>query len=252
MALEVVMSTTVLTKTSTQVLTMTPWNALTARSPMSEPTLTDETSESRTKRPRGILTEDDRKFLREKKYTDRARDVRYRIRQRIKNALGDFELLTKGLKMQDRKMIFLDTNKDLVVYILSFVYLGIVEFAKDYDFMDPTDFFSEYVKSGIMWAEAELGYLSNVNIDVEISREQPDAEQVLEKIIDSRRGSAREWIYLEQKGKIEKLLENIVETDESVHLNQDRSPDHRSGNIITSEVTPEVAQRKLGTFSTDN
>lgn len=65
-------------------------------------------------RDRGILTPDDRKYLRgseEKRNITEGTEVnvRLRIRNRIKHALADFELLVHNLSAKDRQLLF-ETN----------------------------------------------------------------------------------------------------------------------------------------------
>ena len=61
----------------------------------------------------GILTEGQREYLRGEKEFEHAqseRDMRYKIRERIKNALLDFEILTKHLEPRDREQLYKDVR----------------------------------------------------------------------------------------------------------------------------------------------
>jgi hypothetical protein len=79
-------------------------------------------------RPRGILSPADRRFLRDE--ADLASeqsvyDTRYRIRQRLRDALLDFPLLFAELDERDREQVFDgEEMADAVVDAVAFLYLG--------------------------------------------------------------------------------------------------------------------------------
>lgn len=81
-------------------------------------------------RPRGILTEGDREFLRDTpEGTGEAlgRQKRYRIRERIQNAFIDFSLIWGYLSDEDTDAIFEDPSTELIegmTAALSFIYRG--------------------------------------------------------------------------------------------------------------------------------
>lgn len=71
----------------------------------------DRSQDTDTERGAGILTEGQREYLRGNKEFEHAqseRDVRYKIRERLKNALIDFEILAKNLEPRDREQLFKD------------------------------------------------------------------------------------------------------------------------------------------------
>jgi len=86
-------------------------------------------------RPRGILSPADRRFLRgeaDLQSEQSAYDARYRIRQRLRNALLDFSLLFEHLDDRDREQVFdVDGDSDLttaVVDAVAFLSLGTADF----------------------------------------------------------------------------------------------------------------------------
>jgi len=85
--------------------------------------------DDRDERPRGILSPADRRFLRgdaDLQSEQSVYDARYRIRQRVHNALLDFSLLFERLDDRDREQVF-DGSEDLtaaIVDAVAFLYLG--------------------------------------------------------------------------------------------------------------------------------
>ncbi|MDL0126300.1 hypothetical protein PNQ92_12910 [Halobacterium salinarum] len=153
-------------------------------------------------RDRGILTPDDRKFLKgEKEYQSEQseRDARYRIRSRIKDAILDFSILLHHLDRHDREQVFstydgvsgLSDNGDElsgeafrdfvestmfqngISDALSFFILGIE------DTNEPVD---SMLETGIAGAEEEKGYLvDEVTVEISVKRKKPEIEALLEK-----------------------------------------------------------------------
>ena len=85
----------------------------------------DETDE----RPRGILSPADRRFLRGEADLGSEQsvyDTRYRIRQRVRDALLDFPVLFASLDERDREQVFDGDGglADSVVDAVAFLYLG--------------------------------------------------------------------------------------------------------------------------------
>ena len=79
-------------------------------------------------RPRGILSPADRRFLRGEAALESEQsvyDTRYRIRQRVRDALLDFPLLFGALAERDREQVFDgQAVADAVVDAVAFLYLG--------------------------------------------------------------------------------------------------------------------------------
>ncbi|OIB58041.1 hypothetical protein [Natrialba sp. SSL1] len=153
-------------------------------------------------RDRGVLTPDDRKFLKgEKEYQSEQseRDARYRIRSRIKDAILDFSILLHHLDRNDREQVFstyegisgLSNNSDElsgeafrefvestmfqngISDAISFFILGIE------DTNEPVD---SMLETGIEGAEEEKGYLvDEVTVEISVKRKKPELEVLLEK-----------------------------------------------------------------------
>lgn len=134
-------------------------------------------------RPRGILSPADRAYLTgeaDLKSDQSAYDARYRIRERIRHALLDFELLFEHLAEQDRNQVFTpdsaqrDAFTEGVVSAIAFLYLGT-------DAYDPPrkNLFAEGIRRAVAREHDEETAFCSVRIDVE----RPTRAQ-LEHIID--------------------------------------------------------------------
>lgn len=185
-------------------------------------------------RDRGILTKDDRKFLRgEKDFESEqsVRDTRYRIRKRVRNGLLDFSILLHHLDRNDREQIFEafekpslsidDGNVSLspeefqnvikktmltkgISDSLSFVYLGVE---------DAGGSFTGVLESAISEAEEERGYVvEDVKVNIDVTREQPQFEDLIEKFEQGEPLSRSEISQIVRSGELdfdEKTLEQI-------------------------------------------
>jgi hypothetical protein len=156
----------------------------------------NRSQETDTERGAGLLTEKQRRYLRGEKEYDNAqseRDMRYKIRERVKNGLLDFKILAKELEPRDRKQIFKDvrsavergdtgfTEEEIlredelsgIVHAMEFLYLA----ADDAEIP-----FERTVELGVR--ETKTGGLfapSNVEVTVDENIET-DHESVFEKI----------------------------------------------------------------------
>lgn len=118
-------------------------------------------------RPRGILTEADRAYLRgetELASEQSERNARARIRDRVHEGIRDFEVLIEHLSDRDRQLIFEKRFEemhgpdafDALVSALAFLYLGI----------DDTELsFEEILREGINVAEAGRDRSASVTFD---------------------------------------------------------------------------------------
>lgn len=133
-------------------------------------------------RPRGILSPADRTFLAgEAEFTNEqsAYDARYRIRERLRHALLDFEFLFDHLSDHDRRKVFSppeDRHEAFtrgLVSAVAFLYLGTAEY-------DPPreNIFAEGIRRA---AERETGDKSAF-CSVRINVEQPTLDD-LERIL---------------------------------------------------------------------
>lgn len=160
-------------------------------------------------RDRGILTPDDRMYLRgEKEYSSEQSeiDARYRIRKRIKDSILDFSVIFADLAQKDREQVFRSNapqeNSDEKTSLgdfeefvketrfvngienaIAFLYLGICDL--DWDFED-------IVEAGIRSAEEKRGkVVENVSVSIDISYSEPDFEELILKL-ESGEGLTRE------------------------------------------------------------
>jgi hypothetical protein len=136
-------------------------------------------------RPRGILSPADRAYLRGEAdlASDQSEyDTRYRIRERVRHALLDFELLFGRLAAQDRQQVFAPAAEErepfteALVSAVAFLYLGTGEY-------DPPrkNLFAEGIRRA---AERECGDESafcSVRIDVERPT-RPQLERILHRV----------------------------------------------------------------------
>ena len=163
-------------------------------------------------RERGILTPADRKFLRgEKEYASEQseRDARYRIRQRVKNAIMDFSILLRHMQDKDRSQIFSDyfteskepdpdelTNDDLEDIIEETMFIGGVSDAIGFFYLGSTDTgtpFDEVIEAGLSSGEEQRGFVvDSVDVSFDISREQPDTGDLLNKLLSGEGLTAEE------------------------------------------------------------
>jgi hypothetical protein len=156
----------------------------------------DRSQETDTERGAGLLTEKQRRYLRGEKEYDNAqseRDMRYKIRERIKNGLLDFCILAKRLQPRDRKQIFKDVRSPVergdteftedeilredelsgIVHAMEFLYLA----AEDAEIP-----FERAVELGVRETKAG-GFFTPGNIKVTVDEKvETDHERIFEKI----------------------------------------------------------------------
>lgn len=155
----------------------------------------DSTSE-KDDRPRGILSEGDREFLREERdlSDSAARNARHRIRRRVQAAMTDFELLWNFMSDRDMEQIFhpdSDEERNQVRVAshqaLSFIRLGL------WQNRDPH---AGRVEDAVEQAAFAAGYaaVATMTIDAEPI---PDGELLLAKMAhkEDRMAELRERLY---------------------------------------------------------
>ena len=124
-------------------------------------------------RDRGILTVEDRRFLvGEMDYENpqSARRTRARIRQRVTNALLDFELL-RQLEDRDRNQIFEDQEfGGAFASSYSFLYDGLLRYWEDYEHVDMN--LRIYLEQAIQNGDFARGY--RTEFTMKTSREELD------------------------------------------------------------------------------
>lgn len=146
-------------------------------------------------RGRGILTAADRAYLRgehEPGSVQSERNTRARIRQRVLDALFDFELLVEGLDERDLGLVFerhvADAGTDgfdALVSALAFCYDGVGRTDLD---------FETVLREGINLAEARDDRAATVDLDVTFHA--LDADQLRGKLADGADLSLTEIAYL--------------------------------------------------------
>jgi hypothetical protein len=190
-----------------------------------------QNKDTERERKTALLTRRQREYLRSEKEFESGqseRDMRYKIRERIKNGLLDFELLADELEPRDRKQIFKDVRtaalrgdehvnvdempqRDEVeglVHTVAFLYLA----ARDADLP-----FEKVIELGISEANFERPFVpSDVEVRID-ERVEFDYDEIFGKIERGERISEIE--YSAVKSLLLKDLERYVELCEWIDLN---------------------------------
>lgn len=151
-------------------------------------------------RPRGILTKEDREYLvGEKDLSDQAeRDTRYRIRERVKNAVWDFHLLTTFHEQRDRERVFeaFADRPTFIRDIISYIFLGFLDHNPDRD--EALAKFKQLLSDAISQVLEDRDYLiDNVNVEISVEARQPDIDELIQKVED-RSAEIQEIVFLSQ------------------------------------------------------
>jgi len=129
-------------------------------------------------RPRRMLTEADRRYLRGEEQFDNENtenSKRHRIRQRIRNAIFDFSVAHGGLERSDVGMIYdveeEDALRDAMIDAIAFLYLG-------------SDEFDAMVEEGIERAVREYTNfeMPDVSVTLHIDQDPVHIDDVIEMI----------------------------------------------------------------------
>lgn len=176
-------------------------------------------------RKRGIITEDDRAFLAEglseesSEAADKQtiRDKRYRIRERVKNSLLDFNYLV-NIGEGDREKVFkylVDEGGPTLHHIFEFLYLGITELGEDTEEALELEALVRVLEGAIIKSERrERNYIANVTVNINVERTRPDPETLLDKMLDGH-GSLDEFMYyVENEGDRRDLFQSVAEQEE--------------------------------------
>ena len=168
-------------------------------------------------RERGILTEADRAYLRGEtdfSSVQSERNARARIRDRLFEAVRDFELLVEGLDEHDRELVFekrvgdLDGHEafDALVSAQALLYRGIGDTDLD---------FETVLHEAVNVAEAGEGRAATVDLDVTYERLSP--ESLLHKLEAGEALSLTELAYLHGHDDVSReRLARYVADDETV------------------------------------
>lgn len=180
-------------------------------------------------RERGVLTAADRAYLRgDREYgsVQAERNARARIRDRIYDALRDFELLLEGLDDRDLNLVFEkrvgedDGTEafDALVSTLAFLYRGVGRTDLD---------FETVLREGVNLAEASED--RGATVDFDVTYHALDADHLLSKLDDDESLSLTEIAYLYESG--------VVTPDElAAYFDDARAPDIEDGRV-QSKVT---------------
>lgn len=203
----------------------------------------DETSERQPEwmkfeRKRGIITEKDREFLiHPGDYSkEAARNKRYRIRERIKNSLYDFSLLTE-LKDNDVKRTFesMDDKGYVLRAATEFLYRGLCLISDKTDSTEG-ELLEETLKRSIESAEHERGNIATTNIKINIDREEADSDELMQRLIGGR-GTNNEFAYLMKSESIGSTFEELAKADKPIVI-QDEDEEEI---VMESETIQEMA-----------
>lgn len=199
--------------------------------------MNDETGDS-SRRYKGILTQNDREFLRAGEWDKQSsldRDTRHRIRQRVVEALRDFHMLTALLPDKDIRLIFesVTSDPDLMSGPIAFSYLGINLIEHEGD--DEADAFANAVQRAIEVAIRQQGLIAHADVSIETNPENPNPEDLREVLL-SNNGTIAQLQYLIDQGEDEPILEAVAESMEVMAVEMP------SG---TYELTPKVAKQIL-------
>lgn len=184
---------------------------------------------SDNERGRGVLSAADRAYLRGDRdfgSVQAERNARARIRERIYDALRDFELLVEGLDDRDLALVFEkhvgedDGSEafDALVSTLAFLYRGV----------DRTDLdFETVLREGVNLAEASDD--RGATVDFDVTYHALDADHLLAKLDDDESLSLTEIAYLYESAD--------VSPDElATYFDDARAPDIQDGRV-QSKVT---------------
>lgn len=169
----------------------------------------NEDPEIEKPRDRGILSQADRDYLLGKKdLSDQSqRDTRYRIRNRVENAIIDFYLLNAGLEQNDQKQVFEKAELDDLVEIFHFVHSGIHLSRENSDIDATTELFETLVSEGLNRSLVELDsehIIHDVEVTVTVDRSTAEVEELQEKFKEGEE-SYREFQYLVHHGSLTDL-----------------------------------------------
>jgi hypothetical protein len=197
-------------------------------------------------RKRGIITEDDRTFLaqsrplRTSETPDKQtiRDKRYRIRERAKNAILDFNYLV-NINSEDRQKIFdflIDEGGPTLGSIFEFLYLGITELGENAEEDLDLEGFVQVLERAIIESERrERNYIAHVGVNINIERTRPNPETVLDKMLEGK-GSIEEFMYyIDNEGDTSDLFESVADQGEPLMVSAG-SDDNRVELISVEEA----------------
>ena len=150
-------------------------------------------------RPRGVLSKDDRQFLRGKKdfqHVESNANARSRIRERVINAFLDFALIDVYLEDRDRERVFDAFDADLVwggdadLYADEATQIGTLDNVIAFIYRETIDRhppFEKILERGVMQGENDPGtvYLGQYEIELEVKEIDPEnlnVDSIVERV----------------------------------------------------------------------
>ena len=179
---------------------------------------------SGNERPRGILSEADRAYLRGESdlaTTQSERNTRARIRDRTYDAMCDFEPLVERLPEHDRRLIFEKRFEnmdgaaafDALVSAVSFLYRGVEDTSLD---------FETVLNEAINMAEVREDRVASVDLD--LTFQSLTVEQLRHKLEAGEELSLTEIAYLHDSDEIrrDELAEYFRDSDGELAVDDGR------------------------------
>lgn len=175
-------------------------------------------------RSRGILSEADRAYLRDEAdlgSVQAERNARARIRERVFNAVLDFELLVEQLSATDRELVFgkrLDATDgteafDGLVSGLAFLYQGVGDTEVE---------FETVLTEAVNVAEARADRAATVSLDLTFHR--LDAAQVRARLENGEPLSLTEIAFLQRSDEVraDELAHHLRDTERAADVDDGR------------------------------
>ena len=140
-------------------------------------------------RDRGVLTTDDRDYLKGRKnlQQDSERNARKRIRDRVRNGVYDFEYLTEDLEGRDVEQLVTDgdeLNEELFTAaedVIAFIF-RMCTHTSGLSGQSPDDQFRELLLNGIEKGIGERHEVLDFNLDLRYGLEREQRERLLRKV----------------------------------------------------------------------
>jgi hypothetical protein len=174
--------------------------------------------ESKDGRSRALLTQTDRAYLSGKKEIDDEqgkRNVRYRIRTRIKNGLKDLDFLYGRLRDEDHRKIFrdlFDEEKNPVEQGCAVIFLGVDHV---YTSLDEFERFLERSIHKAVVEKRDEDTVATVRVNVTIAEKSADLDEIQRRLVNNE-ATFRDLEYLMESDEIGPALRRIADKDEII------------------------------------
>lgn len=208
----------------------------------------NETGTDSSDRPRGVLSTADRLFLLDRKdlAEQSQRDARYRIRERIQNAILDFEIIDSRLSEDDRKILFGNLQEDYGRYlgdVIRFFYSGL-HMHPSID--DVPEYFAGLLGGAITdtYRHQNPDEIVDVSVEIDVDHHSPDIDVLMKKYEDDD-ASFREMTFLERQGL-------VTSTDVIKSLIRSSAQSGEGLTFDFSEFSHEIEVGEDGVLELDN